>query len=164
MKRDSGSLISPRDTISQAKPPESFETTRDDDNRTNTITIDLTHLKNPTNEFRAGGGWSENLVGVLGQYPSLTHLDLSNNEIGDVRTERLVTVLTQSRSMSNLDLSPQFGRAGTESSSEVLGQDAALDDLRYNGIGDAGAESFEGVLAKCPSLTHLNLWINGKWE
>jgi hypothetical protein len=83
-ERDSGSLISPRDTISQAKPPESFETTRDDDNRTNTITIDLTHLKNPTNEFRAGGDGRENLVGVLGQYPSLTHLDLSNNEIIDV--------------------------------------------------------------------------------
>jgi Ran GTPase-activating protein (RanGAP) involved in mRNA processing and transport len=44
----------------------------------------------------------------------------------------------------------------------VLAQCTALAhlNLRYNAIGEAGAQSLAGVLGQCPALAHLNLCAN----
>jgi Leucine-rich repeat (LRR) protein len=77
----------------------------------------------------------ERLAGFLVQYPSLTHLNLSDNGIFNSGTERLAGVLGQCQALAHLDLGG-------------------------NQIRDAGAERLEGVLVQCTALVHLDLSYN----
>ncbi len=75
---------------------------------------------------------SESLVGLLGQCPTLTHLNFDINLIGEGETESFAGVLVQCTDLAHLD-------------------------FNCDSIGDAVAEGLEGVLGQCASLTHLDL-------
>jgi Ran GTPase-activating protein (RanGAP) involved in mRNA processing and transport len=148
----------------------------------------LSHLDLSGNEIKIGG--AESLAGVLALCASLAHLKLEHNQIGDAGTEGFAGVLAQFPALARLDLGyNDIGSAGAERLAGVLGQCPALGDLilsgnrrmfssagagrlaaglaalahlnlSNNGIGDAGADIFAGVLAQCALLAHLCLWYN----
>ncbi len=68
--------------------------------------------------------------------------------------------LTSVSTKTGLDQTGQ--RVGESYSSAVVPSvGSPQSNLDNNEIGDAGIESFAGVLGQCPSLTHLNLSGNG---
>ena len=106
-----------------------------------------------------GSTGTERLVGVLGQYRELVHLNLRGTDIRAGGTESLAGVLVQCQVLSHLDLGyNDIGSAGTSSLGELLGQCASLThlNLRHNQIGDSGAAKLVGVLGRCTELAHLD--------
>ena len=72
-------------------------------------------------------------------------------------------MLAQCLALTHLDLSDnQIGPAGAESFAGVLARCSALAHLNQysNGIRHAGAESFAGVLGQCSALTRLYVGDN----
>ena len=103
------------------------------------------------------------LAAVLGQSPSLAHLDLGNNNIGDEEAGWPAAVLGQCPSLAHLDLSyNNIGAEGAGRLATALGECPSLAhlNLSWNNIGAEGAGRLAAVLWQCPSLTHLNLDSN----
>ena len=59
--------------------------------------------RSPQHSDRAGG--AESLAGVLAQFPALTQLNLSGNEIGPAGAKSFAGVLAQCPALTHLDLS-----------------------------------------------------------
>ncbi|XP_034987827.2 MHC class II transactivator isoform X1 [Zootoca vivipara] len=106
------------------------------------------------------------LVGILGTFPALQHLDLDSpneNEIGDEGVSSLTSVLPRLSYLETLNLS---GNKITDLGAEKLAK--ALPSLRSlktlslynNNIGDAGAEHFARVLPETASLRVLDIHCN----
>ncbi|XP_033022384.1 MHC class II transactivator [Lacerta agilis] len=106
------------------------------------------------------------LVGILGTFPALQHLDLDSpieNEIGDEGVASLSIILPRLSYLEMLNLS---GNKITDLGAEKLAK--ALPSLRSlktlslynNDIGDAGAEHFARVLPETASLRVLDIHCN----
>ena len=95
---------------------------------------------------------------------ALTHLNLSNNYIGDSGATSLFQVLSVNTTLTHLNLSNNnIGDSGSPSLFLVLSVNTTLTHLNLsnNGIGDSGAASLSGALSDNVTLTHLNLSSNG---
>jgi Ran GTPase-activating protein (RanGAP) involved in mRNA processing and transport len=106
------------------------------------------------------------LVGELGQYGSLTILKLGENQISYIGIESLVPFLKKCDSLSHLDLSyNNIGPLGAGKLASLLVSPhcraLSLLDLSTNLIGPVGAKKLAEVLI-CPqcNLTHLFLECN----
>jgi Ran GTPase-activating protein (RanGAP) involved in mRNA processing and transport len=119
----------------------------------------LAHIDLCGNDIGAAG--AENFAGVLRQFTALAHLNLGRNLI---REAFFAGVLGQCQTLAHLDLSgnalgmlPQFPALA-----HLLGflpKCPALAHLNLsdNHLGDAGGNSYAGVMAQCPALAHLDL-------
>ncbi|XP_077173318.1 MHC class II transactivator isoform X2 [Paroedura picta] len=108
----------------------------------------------------------QKLVGVLGAFPALRHLDLDSqkeNEIGDEGVAALSRVLPRLPALETLNLSQnKITNLGAEKLARALPSLPSLKTLSvYNNcIGDAGAESLAQVLPELTSLRVLNVQCN----
>ena len=110
--------------------------------------------------------WGHQVVSLskaLSVNSSLTHLDLSDNSIGDSEAASLSQALAVNSSLTNLDLSANgIGDSGAASLSQALAINSSLTNLDLSGtsIGDSGAASLSQALAVNSSLTNLDLSYN----
>ena len=91
---------------------------------------------------------------------SLTHLDLSENSIGDSGATSLTQALAVNSSLTNLNVSGNsIGDSGAVSLSQALAVNSSLTslDLSLNIIGHCGGASLSQALAVNSSLTNLNV-------
>ncbi len=80
----------------------------------------------------------EMLAGVLAQCPSLIHLNLGGNQIGDAGTDSLAGILTQYRVFTHINHG-------------------------MNGIRPNGGDRLVGVLWQCATLAHLDVMMKREY-
>ena len=104
------------------------------------------------------------LFGVLITNKTLTHLDLSQNELGIGHFQILAYALGTNTTLTALNLTDnELGNAGFESLAAALGKNATLTslDLTHNELSHAGVNSLAAALETNRSLRDLNLsWNN----
>ena len=95
--------------------------------------------------------------------PTLTQLDLSQNDMGGRTTIELADALNANHTIVQLDLSfTKLGDAEAKSLSECLLENQTIThlDMSNNKIGDQGAQSISKLLEKTHSVIQLGLRFN----
>ena len=104
------------------------------------------------------------LFGVFKTNKTLTHLDLTQNELGNAPFQILADVLGTNTTLTALNLTDnELSKADFESLAAALGKNATLTslDLTYNAPSHAGVKSLAAALETNRSLKDLNLsWNN----
>ena len=114
----------------------------------------LTHLDLSFNDIE------HDVASSLSCYSSLTFLNLEGNCIGDSGASSLSKALKAKSSLTDLNLSyNRISDAGASFLSQALKANSSLTNLNLsiNSIGDAGASSLSKALQANSSLTNLNL-------
>ncbi|XP_078381247.1 NLR family CARD domain-containing protein 4-like [Oculina patagonica] len=107
------------------------------------------------------------LAEVLKGNSSLTKLNLSGNDIGDVGAAGLAEALQNNKNLTELDLSYNYiGDHGATGLAAPLQKNTGLTGLSlfHNYIGDQGAVGLAEALKKNTSLTELDLSENNIWD
>ena len=103
------------------------------------------------------------LIKVFNNDPSLTTLDLNDNEIGDDGAQALAIALENNTSITEFNLEyNQIGDEGAQALATALQKNNSLTvlNLGYNEIVDEGAQALATVLRNNISIMELNLGSN----
>ena len=95
--------------------------------------------------------------------PTVTHLNLTDNNIGDAGAASLAEAMKVNTTLTQLSLwDNNIGAAGAASLAEAMKVNTTLTQLSLwdNNIGDAGAASLAEAMKVNTTLTQLSLWNN----